>query len=95
MEISHDEARQLEHAVRKLYPDDEYIRITSILSADNFVRHPFQAAILVAAKVCSRDKSYQINNFMNKYQEWFRNSELGAGLEFKDYFEDMKALIRL
>ena len=94
--ITHNDAIELEHQVRRLYCCDR-AGISGLADADHFESHPMDAAILVVAYIYAKGLQYseiEYDEFLSKYDTIFRYpDENDAKNEIKNYIQDISEIV--
>lgn len=94
--ISHNDAITLEHQVRRLFAC-ERSGVSGMADADYLEGHPFHAAILIIAYVYANGlegNDLQHNEFINKYEYVFGNSETDhPESKVKDYISELTTIV--
>lgn len=94
--ISHNEAIQLEHQVRRIYKCDR-AGVSGMADADYFEGNPIQAAVLIIAYIHAHGmekKPTQYDEFLHKYEVIFEYPEdYNMNEEVKNYIEELRSIV--
>ncbi len=94
--ITHSEAIELEHQVRRLYGCDRG-GVSGLADADHFESSPIAAAIMVASYIHAKGLQYsetEYDEFLSKYNTIFKYPEENdAKNEVKNYINELSEII--
>lgn len=94
--ISHNEAIELEHQVRRLFNCNRG-GISGLADADHFESRPLDAAIIVISYIHAKDLQWsetEYDDFLTKYDIIFRYpDENNAKNEVENYINDLSSIV--
>lgn len=94
--VTHNEAMELEHQVRRLYGCDR-AGVSGLADADHFESRPIDAAIMVVSYIHAKELHYsetEYEEFLSKYDTIFRYpDENDAKNEVENYISELSEII--
>ncbi len=94
--ITHNEAKELEDQVRRLYGCDRF-GVSGLANVDHFESSPMDAAIMVISYIHAKGlhcSEIQYADFLSKYDTIFRYSnENDAKYEVKNYINELSEIV--
>ena len=94
--VTHSEAIELEHQVRRLYGCDR-AGVSGLADADHFESRPMDAAIMVVSYIHAKGLHYsetEYDEFLSKYDTIFRYpDENDAKHEVENYINELSEIV--
>lgn len=94
--VTHNEAIELEHQVRRLYGCDR-AGVSGLADADHFESRPMDAAIMVVSYIHAKGLHYsetEYDEFLSKYDTIFRYpDENDAKNEVENYISELSEIV--
>ena len=94
--VTHNEAIELEHQVRRLYGCDR-AGVSGLADADHFESRPLDAAIMVVSYIHTKRLHYsetEYDEFLSKYDTIFRYpDENDAKSEVENYINELSEIV--
>lgn len=94
--ISHNDAIELEHQVRRLFSCDR-TGVSGLADADNFESCPMDAAVMVVSYIHAKglqSSEQEYDEFLSKYNNIFEYpDEHNAKEEVRNYIDDLTEIV--
>ncbi len=94
--ITHSEAIELEHQVRRLFKCDR-AGVSGLADADNFEPRPMDAAVMVVSYIHAKGLQYsetEYDEFLSKYSTIFKYpDENDAANEVRNYINELTEIV--